>query len=539
MKVHLLLPEGRESPAGIPAMSRDALRRDLDLRTAVLGIAGRDDVIYDSLMEQMFTPLLEPELLRWRHETLRDVLEHPEEVMRLYRICLEADHMREGRVNWLQNYDVSTTYQGAVNYLLNYSTLLRLLRRLAEEYTPLFKSVGFSRLFRTLQEELSDEYLESVRRELEGQKLALVDGVLLSAGLNEALETVDYVMHRREKSIKDLTIFKGQLYRLGKEGSDDNIGKVLAEKMLGVTFNDQMASEPDGLARDDLTVRQERAVNRVANALAQSAEYLASFFDRFRKELGFYIGGLRFTQKMTELGMPWCIPVLTDAESNSRSWEELYDVSLAYRKKAAVVGNTLTAESKNLYIVTGANQGGKTTFLRSFGQAQLMAQSGLPVGAKAYSAPYRRAVFTHFRQEEDRFLKSGKLDKELEWMDRIADQVRNGDLVLFNESFASTNEREGSEIGREITEALIESGVEAVSVSHLHMFAASFRGQEGVQFLRAERLESGQRTFRLLPGEPEETAYGEDIYQRVFGGCSSDTEGQEGGATEWKILANG
>ena len=103
MKVHLILPEGRESPAGIPAMSRDVLRRDLDLRTAVLGIAGRDDVIYDTLMETMFAPLLEPELLRWRHETLRDALEHPEEVMRLYRICLEADHLREGRVNWLQN----------------------------------------------------------------------------------------------------------------------------------------------------------------------------------------------------------------------------------------------------------------------------------------------------------------------------------------------------------------------------------------------------------------------------------------------------
>ena len=212
--------------------------------------------------------------------------------MRLYRICLEADHLREGRVNWLQNYDVATTYQGAVNYLLNFSTLLRLLRSAAEEYTPLFKSAGFQNLFRTLQEELSDEYLESIHRELEGQKLALVDGVLLSAGLNEALESVDYVMHRREKSIKDLNPFSGQLYRLGKEANDDKAG-------------------------DDLTVRQERAINRVADALAQSAEYLASFFDRLRKELAFYVGGLRFTQKMEELGMPWCIPVLTDAGSAS------------------------------------------------------------------------------------------------------------------------------------------------------------------------------------------------------------------------------
>ena len=514
MKVHLLLPEGLESTAGIPAMSRDALRRDLDLRTAVLGIAGRDDVIYDSLMEQMFTPLLEPELLRWRHETLRDVLAHPEETMRLYRICLEADHMRSTVENWLKNYDISTSYSGALDYMVGFSVLLRQLRNLAVELEPLFRSAGFLDFFRSLKEELSDEYLESVRRELDGQ--ALKDGVFFSARLNESLETVDYVMHRREKSIKDRNPFSGQLYRLGTETGDDTFGKKLLERLTFERLPGEMASEPSGLDRDDLTVRQERAVNRVANALAQSAEYLASFFDLLRKELGFYVGGLRFTRQMEELGMPWCIPELTAADSDSRRWEELYDVSLAYRSKAAVVGNTLTAEHKRLYIVTGANQGGKTTFLRSFGQAQLMAQCGLPVGAKSYSAPFRGAIFTHFRQEEDRFLKSGKLDKELEWMDRIADQVRSGDLVLFNESFASTNEREGSEIGREITEALVEGGVEVVSVSHLHQFAASFRGREGVQFLRAERLESGQRTFRLLPGEPEETAYGEDIYQRIF-----------------------
>ncbi len=489
MKVHLLFPEGRTSPWEIPAMSRDALRQDLDLKTAVRGIAGRDEVIYETLLSAMLAPLRDPDLLRYRHETLRDVLEHPEEAMRLYRVCLEADHMRAGTASWLKNFDLTATYHGAVDYLLGFSDLLRQLRSLAAEFEPRFRTVGFLELFRSLQAELTDEYLESVRRELEDRRL-LSEGVFFSAGLNEALETVDYVMHRREKSLLDPALLKGRLYRLDRKDDADGT---------------------------DVTARQERAINRVTDALARAAEYLASFFDLLRKELSFYVGGLRFTRQMRELGMPWCLPELTAEDSFSRRWEELYDVSLAYRNRAAVVGNTLAAEGKRLYIVTGANQGGKTTFLRSFGQAQLMAQCGLPVGAKAYTAPFRGAVFTHFRQEEDRFLKSGKLDKELERMDRITDFVRPGDVVLFNESFASTNEREGSEIGLEITEALIECGVEVVSVSHLHRFAASFRGREDVQFLRAERLEDGRRTFRLEPGEPRETAYGEDIYKRVFG----------------------
>ena len=510
MKVHLLLPDGWIPPAEIPAMSRDALRRDLDLKTLAKGIAGRDDVVYETILSAMFSPLRDLDLLRYRHEVLRDVLNHPEEAKRLYRICLEADRMRSGGANWLYNYDLSATYSGAVEYLLSFSALLKQLRNLAAEYMPLFRSAGFLDLFRSLQAELSDEYLESIRTELEGQKL--IDGVFFSARLNESLESVDYVMQRRERSILDLTVFKGRIYRLYK--GDDKDGT-------------------------DIPARQERAINQVANALAQSAEYLASFFDLLRKELSFYIGGLRFTQKMRELGMPTCIPSLAVADTESRSWEELYDVALAFKKKAAVIGNTLSAENKRLYIVTGANQGGKTTFLCSFGQAQLMAQCGLPVGAKQYSAPLRGNVFTHFRQEEDRYLKSGKLDKELERMNRIADNIRPGDIVLFNESFASTNEREGSEIGREIVEALLECDVEVVTVSHLHLFAASFHGRNEVQYLRAQRMENGQRTFRLLPGEPQETAYGEDIYNRIFGGCSSYPEGKEGGATEWKILENG
>ena len=136
--------------------------------------------------------------------------------------------------------------------------------------------------------------------------------------------------------------------------------------------------------------------------------------------------------------MPWCIPELTAADTDSRSWEELYDISLAFRNKAAVVGNTLTAEHKRLYIVTGANQGGKTTFLRSFGQAQLMAQCGLPVGAKAYTAPYRRAVFTHFRQEEDRYLKSGKLEEDVLRLKGLLDRSTKDSVFVVNEIYSST-----------------------------------------------------------------------------------------------------
>lgn len=107
-------------------------------------------------------------------------------------------------------------------------------------------------------------------------------------------------------------------------------------------------------------------------------------------------------------------------------------------------------------VVTGANQGGKSTFLRSVGLAQLMLQCGMFVPAEAFAASVAGGIYTHYRREEDTAMQSEKLDEELARMSAIVDLLRPHDLVLLNESFAATNEREGSEIVRQIIDALVE-----------------------------------------------------------------------------------
>ena len=97
---------------------------------------------------------------------------------------------------------------------------------------------------------------------------------------------------------------------------------------------------------------------------------------------------------------------------------------------------------KNLVIITGANKGGKSTFLRSIGLSQLMMQSGMFVPARSFTANICRSLFTHFKKEEDSGMKSGKLDEELNRMSKIIDHLNTANsLLLFNESFAATNER--------------------------------------------------------------------------------------------------
>ena len=115
-------------------------------------------------------------------------------------------------------------------------------------------------------------------------------------------------------------------------------------------------------------------------------------------------------------------------------------------------------------------------------------------------------------------MRSGKLDEELQRMSGIVDRIGPQALLLCNESFGSTNEREGSEIARQIVRALLEREVRVVYVTHLFELANSLyrSGMAGALFLRAQRLGDGRRTFRIDVGEPLPTSYGQDLYRKIF-----------------------
>lgn len=145
-------------------------------------------------------------------------------------------------------------------------------------------------------------------------------------------------------------------------------------------------------------------------------------------------------------------------------------------------------------------------------------QCGMFVPAKSYSANLQRMIFTHFKREEDINMKYGKLEEELARMNSIIDHLSPNSLILFNESFSSTNEREGSEIARQIVNALLDSHIKIFFVTHLFSFANQFfeSKNKNILFLRATRESDGKRPFKLIEGEPYRTSYAKDLYLSLF-----------------------
>jgi DNA mismatch repair ATPase MutS len=236
-----------------------------------------------------------------------------------------------------------------------------------------------------------------------------------------------------------------------------------------------------------------------------------------RAELGVYVSCLNLAERLAAKGVPTSFPEPEPLAPVVFSGTDLRDASLELQSQGAVVGNDVQADGRPLVIITGANSGGKSTFLRSVGLAQLMMQCGLFVTARSYRANVTRGIFTHFIREEDASMTSGRLDEELQRMSVIADQIGPHCLMLFNESFAGTNEREGSEIGRQVVRALLDADIQVFFVTHRFDFAESFYRQHAgsTLFLRAERQPDGRRNYKLAVKDPLPTSFGEDLYYRL------------------------
>jgi MutS domain V len=483
----------------LPANEPD-LASDLELDVLLQVMSDGDKFLFDVARQGIHSSLADPAEIVYRQRVLADCIAQPGVIRGLYDVAVAAITAEKRVLGWIFRDSPDTILQRSAEVLRIYVDMFHRLRDIADGHAASFHSEGFTRFFAMIATELNDEYFAEMEAHL--SELAFRRGTLISAGLGRGLKGAGYVVRRQPE----------QTWRDRLPG---------LSKSPGYSFTIAERDETGWRTLSNLT---SRGINTTANALAQSADHIKAFFEMLRAELGYYLGCVNLRDRLTAKGEPVCIPdpaglVTGSAEQISLSARGLYDACLSLSTGARAVGNDADADGKQLIMITGANQGGKSTFLRSVGLAQLMMQAGMFVAAESFTASVSAGVFTHFKREEDSAMDKGKLDEELARMSVIAGQVRPGSLLLCNESFASTNEREGSEIARQVIRALAEAGVRIVFVTHMYDLAGHCYAEHdrGTLFLRAERRPDGHRTFRLLPGEPLPTSYGEDVYHEVFG----------------------
>lgn len=485
------------------------LTQDLEIDTLLAAMGGGDTFLLEVSKKALFAGLREPDAILYRQHVLADCLEQSGIVRELYAIAVESIE-REKRVwrTMIGRYPEGLLSR-SVEVLQLFVVLLKRLRHTADEHGAKFRSEGFTRLFGMLARELDDEYLGIVEDHL--GRLAFRSGVLMSVELGKGNKGVNYVLLKpQEMRPWWRERFQNWTERLPSRGRSSYFYQI---------------DDRDESGFKALSELRGQGISQVASALAQSTDHILSFFRMLQLELGFYVACLNLRDQLARKGEPICFPEPLATGKVMFSARGLYDVCLSLSIADQVIGNDVSADGKTLVMITGANRGGKSTFLRGMGLAQMMMQCGMFVPAESFRANVCDGIYTHFKREEDTTMRSGKLDEELSRMSSVVDKLTPNSMVLLNESFASTNEREGSEIARQIVRALLETGIKVFYVTHMFDLAQEFyrARMDGALFLRAERLADGQRTFRLVEAEPLPTSYGEDLYRRIFDSSNAIT----------------
>jgi hypothetical protein len=480
----VLFPDGRSIEAG----EEPAFFRDLNFDVVVRTVVGRQDE--HELGPLYASPLRTSDDVEYRHEVFRDlardelraaVSSFGEEVAWVRRHLHMAAHQHYGleRERWFV--DGAARYVAAVSALHEALVLnepaSRALRGLCDYLAFYTGSAAFETLARDAQDVL--DALGRVRYTLriKGHRVTVADKG----------DSPDYsaeIEHTFE--------------RFRQAATDDHYAPPADTGSMNIVE----AQIAEIVAR-----RHPREFAALEAFCKKHQDFLDATVWRFGREIHFYLTWLVLVERLEPDGLPFCLP--TPAVEKDAVAEGAYDLALALtlpRDGGRIVQNGFELrEGERIIVVSGPNQGGKTTFARMFGQLHQFARLGLPVPAERAQLPLADEIYTHFEREEDLATLRGKLDDELVRIKEILELATGDSVVILNEIFAATTVADAVVLGSDVIAWLAELGCLAVCVTFIDELASLPATVSMVSTVEPD--DPSRRTFQILRRRADGRAY--------------------------------
>ncbi|MBQ8821989.1 MAG: hypothetical protein IJZ82_05060 [Lachnospiraceae bacterium] len=233
-------------------------------------------------------------------------------------------------------------------------------------------------------------------------------------------------------------------------------------------------------------------------------EYENEILIRFSEEIAFYLSYLVFQKKMELQGLSFAAPAVEEGKDMCAGG--LYDLALAcnslHTDKAVVSNDFYLAKGERFMVLTGPNQGGKTTFARSLGQLIYFTKMGLDVPADVANVHFFPELLTHFSVEESVETGRGKLMDELVRLKPMMSGESQGAFVVINELFTTAANYDACIMGKKVLEHFIAQGCRGIYVTHLKELT---QAHESIVSMRAMMDEHKVQNFKICRREADES----------------------------------
>ncbi|MCD7814826.1 MAG: DNA mismatch repair protein [Lachnospiraceae bacterium] len=513
-----------------------------------------------ALLKRMMTRISgDPEVIQYRCDVFEDILRFP--------------NLREQMQKLLDRVDFLKTY-GSFDKGSDAAGVWELVHRLDEmdEYIHCVEAIyavlnenaitseGLLNLKEYVRSLYEDGGFSELKKDIENLKVdaAKVKSVTLGVNLNDRFEPVETgivsinekpftksnvisnfceFLNRRDDTQPD-TEWKGNMtFRtsgIDLDAATDTMGRVGLMRASPL-FAAGMARVDDDSRGGDVIHTLDRAISalltrtvkKLKSVLSRHVSVSTHTISALIPEFLFYIRWAEYIEKMQAAGFHFCKPQLLEPETRQMQAKGLCNLKLAqsfFEKGVSageIVPNDLDFSSEHrIYILTGANRGGKTTITQAVGLAFLFAQCGLYVPAEPFTFSPVDNIFTHYPADENQTMDLGRLGEESSRFRDLFQAATPRSLLLLNESFSTTSFEEGYFIARDVTRILRRLGVRTIYNTHMHKLAIELdelNREEGGDSKIASLIveaDEGKHSYRVKVAPPGGKSYAHDIAEK-------------------------
>lgn len=471
------------------------------------------------------------EVLNYRLDILEDFLNVPQLEAVLYENVHKLYVNEHVNIQKLGLADSFYALNTRLNSLKTFIECITKCHEFCQKFQDKFRSEALKGLVEYFASVYNSEYFDEVKRETDECLRILAKGVKsVTVGIN-----FDDMMRPVEAMLLSVSTDS-----IKKKGRFDWIFKHLdggANRAIGRTHS--LYNENGGT--NDLEAPLFRELKEInSEYISHLDRAIRAYFKKstediltFESQMSFYIGAKRIIDAVRARGLDMCRPKYLKMEERRLNAKGVFDLSFYTQMvssdpmgslKDKIITNDCTMDDNGrFFVLTGANNGGKTTYTRAIGIIQVMAQAGIYVPCSSCEISPVDFIYTHFPKEEEVGLNTSRFTQECKQFKVTVDNATRYSMLLLNESIQSTTPTECVFIATELTKIFRCIGVRGVYATHLLELAknldklnAEVEGDTKLVSIvtTVDTTADNKRLYRIVKSAPQEFGYAQTIYKK-------------------------